>query len=51
MNYERLKAQIEKGLYPSANQMQDSLDYALRRKIITEKQYEELTLLLENKEI
>lgn len=51
MNYKNLKAQIEKGLYPSSKAMQDNLDYAYyTRKILNQSQYQELTDLLAAKE-
>lgn len=50
MTYNRLKEQIRQGAYPSANLMQDSLEYALRREKISQAEYEELSAMLEAKE-
>ena len=50
MNYLNLKKQIESGLYPNPNDMQGNIDYALRRKKITQSQHKELTDLLEKVE-
>ena len=51
MNYTNLKKQIESGLYPNPNDMQGNIDYALRRKKITQEQHAELTALLERVEM
>lgn len=50
MNYENLKKQIENGLYPNPSDMQGNIDYALKRKKITQHQHKELTALLEKVE-
>ena len=50
MNYANLKKQIESGLYPNPSDMQGNIDYALKRKRITQEQYSELTALLEKVE-
>lgn len=51
MNYANLKKQIESGLYPNPNDMQGNIDYALKRKKITQEQHSELTNLLEKMEL
>ena len=51
MNYLNLKKQIESGLYPNPNDMQGNIDYALKRKKITQEQHLELTTLLEKMEL
>lgn len=50
MNYSNLKRQIESGLYPNPSDMQGNIDYALKRKKITQQEHEELTALLEKVE-
>lgn len=50
--YKDLKGMIEKDLYSNAMEMQEKLDYFYqKRKKITLEQYQELTALLEKKEL
>lgn len=50
--YKDLKGMIEKDLYSSALEMQEKLDYFYqKRKKITLEQHQELTALLEKKEL
>lgn len=50
--YKNLKGMIEKDLYSSSLEMQEKLDYFYhKRNKITLEQYQELTTLLEKKEL
>ncbi|WP_304576588.1 hypothetical protein [Romboutsia ilealis] len=50
--YKDLKGMIEKDLYSNAMEMQEKLDYFYqKRKKITLEQHQELTALLEKKEL
>lgn len=50
--YKNLKGMIEKGLYNSALEMQEKIDYFFhKRNKLTLEQYKELTAMLEKKEL